>query len=115
MINEILTALYERFEKEQREEVEQIRREELLEISPQIDYLNSNIGLSDEVKHLLDQHRPQTVVISAHIPDGDRCLLLTDLCGQTYSWSDAGGGPRDSLLYQTFREKALFIKYFRLN
>lgn len=41
-----------------------MKKEEMLEISPQMDYMNSNIALSDEVRHVLDKHRPKTVLIN---------------------------------------------------
>jgi len=35
----------------------------MLKISDDIDYYNEKLGLSDEIKHLLSEHRPSTVCL----------------------------------------------------
>ncbi len=35
----------------------------MLQISDDIDYYNEKLGLSDEIKHLLSEHRPSTVCL----------------------------------------------------
>ncbi len=43
--------------------MDEVKREEMLQISDDIDYYNEKLGLSDEIKHLLSEHRPSTVRI----------------------------------------------------
>ncbi len=59
----IWLAFYERVVKEQQEIVDEVKREEMLQISDDIDYYNEKLGLSDEIKHLLSEHRPSTVCL----------------------------------------------------
>lgn len=58
-----LKAAYERFRSEEQERAQQMKSEEMLEISPQMDYMTTDMNLSAEVRHVLSHNRPKTVSI----------------------------------------------------
>ena len=60
-------AFYERFVNEQKSEMEEIRRDERLEIPPDIDYFNI-FGLSVEETQKLEIARPCTIAAASRLP-----------------------------------------------
>ena len=63
-------AVYELFVLEQREEINEIRRDEQLEIPTDLDYFNvQNLsGLRNEDREKLDIARPSTIAAASRIP-----------------------------------------------
>ena len=58
---------YAGYIKRQNDEIEKIRRNEGLQIPPQMDFLNIE-GLSNELRQKLDHHRPESLARAARIP-----------------------------------------------
>ena len=62
-------ARYEKFVSDQKSEIEEIRRDEALEIPTDIDYMNiESLNLSVEEREKLDIARPSTIASASRIP-----------------------------------------------
>ena len=62
------TSLYERFIKEQEAEIEEVRKDENMELPIDIDYTNPKLNLSDEEQEKLALTRPTTIGSMSRIP-----------------------------------------------
>jgi len=71
-------ALYEQFVKEQRVEMDEIRRDEQLEIPTDLDYFNlQNFNLKIEDRERLDLARPSTIAAASRLPGVTPAAILT--------------------------------------
>ena len=62
-------ATYSRFVEEQRADIEEIRKDEQLEIPTDIDYLNEiSLNLSNEEREKLELAKPSTIAAASRIP-----------------------------------------------
>ncbi|XP_015281861.1 PREDICTED: protein MTO1 homolog, mitochondrial isoform X1 [Gekko japonicus] len=61
-------AVYKRPVSFQRAEIEEVRRDEALQLPEDLDYFAINASLSQEVREKLDSHRPQTIGAVNRIP-----------------------------------------------
>ena len=62
-------ATYQRFVEDQRADIEEIRRDEKLEIPTDIDYLNEvSLNLSNEEREKLELAKPSTIAAASRIP-----------------------------------------------
>lgn len=61
-------ALYARDIVEQQSLIEEVRKEESMEIDENIDYYHESLSLSREVKELLSEYRPTTIGAATRIP-----------------------------------------------
>ncbi|XP_066468535.1 protein MTO1 homolog, mitochondrial isoform X2 [Tiliqua scincoides] len=52
----------------QKLEIEEVRRDEALQLPEDLDYFSLNVSLSQEVREKLDSHRPQTIGALSRIP-----------------------------------------------
>ncbi|KAH0622088.1 hypothetical protein JD844_024052 [Phrynosoma platyrhinos] len=63
-----IEAMYEWHVSNQRLEIEEVRRDEALQLPEDLDYFAINASLSQEVREKLDSHRPQTIGAVSRIP-----------------------------------------------
>uniref|UniRef100_A0A8D2LXG9 L-amino-acid oxidase n=1 Tax=Varanus komodoensis TaxID=61221 RepID=A0A8D2LXG9_VARKO len=63
-----LEAVYEWHVSSQKLEIEEVRRDEALQLPEDLDYFAINTSLSQEVREKLDSHRPQTIGAASRIP-----------------------------------------------
>ena len=62
-------ARYEKFVNEQKSEIDEIRKDEQLEIPTDIDYINlENLNLSNEEREKLELSKPSTIAAASRIP-----------------------------------------------
>ncbi|XP_054156180.1 protein MTO1 homolog, mitochondrial-like [Oppia nitens] len=61
-------ALYDHYEREEQHLAEEIKSEESLEISPQFDYMNDELVLSNEVRDVLHRNKPKTIFAAKRLP-----------------------------------------------
>uniref|UniRef100_A0A2D4J5Z3 tRNA uridine 5-carboxymethylaminomethyl modification enzyme C-terminal subdomain domain-containing protein n=1 Tax=Micrurus lemniscatus lemniscatus TaxID=129467 RepID=A0A2D4J5Z3_MICLE len=63
-----LQAVYDLHVANQKLEIEEVRQDEALRLPEDLDYLTIDVSLSQEVREILDAHRPPTIGAISRIP-----------------------------------------------